>query len=198
ITSTFSKGVSKTIACSGSSGGTATLVASTNGGGRLELAGASASQAPEASCAFKLEGSTKNSYVIDFDMPVLNAATASQAVTLASFVFDTSDVANCGFDLQFIPASNQQVKLQWLHNGNASSASAATTVSHLQIKVDYNPGSQEFAVSAKADTLTWLVNYPPGCNAQSPRTTSFLPHLASPMGNGPLKLQYDKILVATF
>ncbi|HEX7603418.1 MAG TPA: hypothetical protein VF316_17485, partial [Polyangiaceae bacterium] len=37
ITSAFSKGVSKTIVCSGSSGGTATLVAPSSAGGRLEL-----------------------------------------------------------------------------------------------------------------------------------------------------------------
>lgn len=198
ITSAFSKGVAKTIVCGGSSGGTATLVSPSSGGGRLELAGASASQSPDAACAFKFEGSTKNSYIVDFDMPVLNAVTASQAITLASFVFDTSDVANCGFDLQFVPTGNQQVKLQWLHDGTASGTSPVTTMSHVQIKVDYNPGTQEFAVSAKADNVDWPVNYPPGCNTSASRTTVFSPHLSSPVGNGPIKLQYDKILVAAF
>ena len=198
ITSTFSKGAAKTIVCGAGPGATATLVPSSSGGGRLELAGGSASQAPEASCDFKLEGSTKNTFVVDFDMPVVNAATAVQAVAVASFVFDASDVANCGFDLQFAPAGGQQVKLQWLHNGTASGTSAPTTASHVQITVDYNPNSEEFAVTAAADGLTWKVNYPPGCNAGATRTTTFSPHLFSPIGNGAIKLQYDKILVATF
>ena len=196
IQSTFAKGVAKTIVCGGGSGGTAKLV-SGGGGGRLELAGPStAVLAPEASCQFKFVATTKNSWVIDFDVPALTPAAVTKPVTLANFILDANDPINCGFELQFIPGPSQQVQFQWAHASVVSVPTALTPLSHLQLKFDYNANTQEFAVTLKeSGGLTQVLNYPPGCGAAPSRTTVFTPRYFSPISNGSTTILFDKITV---
>jgi hypothetical protein len=197
VQSTFTKGgVPKTIVCGGGSGGTATLV-SGGGGGRLKLTGLSTSVlAPEASCEFKFTGSAKNTWVADFDVPELLPASVTKPVTVATFLFESGDPFNCGFDLQLIPGSGPQYQFQVAHGSVFSTPSPLTTVSHLQLKVDYNPNTQEFAVTVKESGNAILaLNYPPGCNTPPTRTTIFSPHYFSPPANGGTTILFDKITV---
>lgn len=193
ITKAFSKGTPKSIACIGTGGGTAKLVSS-NGLGQLELVGVSSVSAPDVACQLSLPQSTKNTYVVDFDVPSLIAG-GGAPVTLASFQFDANNTTDCAFDLQAIQAAPQKVALLWVRNSVASNQSLPTGVSHLRIKVDYNSSTQELKVVTTADQTSFTVNYT-GCSANSPRTTIFAPHVFSPPGNGTTTIRYDRITVS--